>query len=174
MTSNKKTAIQGTLHSADGVGIVRMRGRYSTDIEDMWSAITDPQRLARWYGKVEGDLLVGGEFTEYASGSQYEGRGRIEACDPPRMLRVTRIADEGPERSLMAELVADGDHTILTIEARGMPLEKLYAYGGGWQLHVEDLATFLAGQDVVDFGASWLTRWQQLEPSYREMTVEAL
>jgi hypothetical protein len=28
--------------------------------------------LAHWYGKVEGDLHVGGEFTDFASGSQAE------------------------------------------------------------------------------------------------------
>ncbi|MHB2029730.1 MAG: SRPBCC domain-containing protein [Acidimicrobiales bacterium] len=174
MTSDKETTVEGTLHSAGGVGVVRMKGRYATDIEDLWSAITDPQRLVRWYGKVEGDFRVGGEFTEYVSGSQNEGRGRIEVCDPPRKLRVSRTTDDGPKRYSTAELVADGDLTILTIEVHGMPLEDLYAFGGGWQLHVEDLATYLAGHDDVDFGAAWLTRWEALDPSYLEMVVEPL
>jgi len=174
VTSDKEATIEGTLHSAGGVGFVRMKGRYATVIEDMWSAITDPQRLVRWYGKVEGDFRVGGEFTEYVSGSQNEGRGRIEVCDPPRKLRVSRTEDEGPERYSTAELVAEGDHTILTIEVHGIPLEDLYAFGGGWQLHVEDLATYLAGHDVVDFGTAWLTRWEKLDPTYLAMVVEPL
>ena len=35
---------------------------YDTDIDDLWSALTDPRRLARWYGEVEGDLRLGGEL----------------------------------------------------------------------------------------------------------------
>ena len=48
--------ILGSLRSADGKGIVRIEDRYDTDIDDLWSALTDPGRLARWYGQVEGDL----------------------------------------------------------------------------------------------------------------------
>lgn len=174
MSSDKETTIEGSLHSTGGFGVVRMKGRYATDIEDLWSAITEPQRLVRWYGKLEGDFRVGGEFTEYVSGSQNEGRGRIEVCDPPRKLRVSTTANGGPERCSTADLVAEGDHTILTIEVHGMSLEGLYAFGGGWQLHAEDLATYLAGHDVVDFGAAWLTRWEELDLSYLEMVVEPL
>jgi uncharacterized protein YndB with AHSA1/START domain len=36
----------------------------------VWSAITDPARLAGWWGAVEGDLQLGGEYRErvFASG----------------------------------------------------------------------------------------------------------
>jgi uncharacterized protein YndB with AHSA1/START domain len=64
MTSNAPASgrILGTLRSADGKGVVRIEDRYDTDIDDLWSAITDPARLARWHGQVEGDLRPGGEF----------------------------------------------------------------------------------------------------------------
>ena len=52
----------GSLRSADGAGIVRIEDRYDTDIDDLWSAITDPDRLARWFGEVDGELSLGGEF----------------------------------------------------------------------------------------------------------------
>src|SRR5581483_7508203 len=45
----------GSLRSADGAGVVRIEERYDTDVDDLWSAITDPVRLARWHGPVEGD-----------------------------------------------------------------------------------------------------------------------
>lgn len=48
--------ILGSLRSADGTGIVRIEDRYETDIDGLWSALTDPGRLARWYSQVEGDL----------------------------------------------------------------------------------------------------------------------
>ena len=63
MTSNARPGrILGSLRSADGKGIVRMQDRFDTDIDDLWSALTDPGRLARWMGEVEGDLRLGGEF----------------------------------------------------------------------------------------------------------------
>ena len=64
MTSNAGGSgrILGSLRSADGKGIVRMEDRYDTDIDDLWSALTDPRRLARWLGDIDGDLRLGGEF----------------------------------------------------------------------------------------------------------------
>ncbi len=46
----------GSLQAVDGKAVVRMEDRFSTDIDDLWSALTDPQRLARWIAEVEGDL----------------------------------------------------------------------------------------------------------------------
>src|SRR5262245_19518433 len=64
MTSNTRPPNHtlGTLRSIDGKGVVRIEDRYDTDIDDLWEAVTDPARLRRWYGVVEGDLRLGGEF----------------------------------------------------------------------------------------------------------------
>jgi uncharacterized protein YndB with AHSA1/START domain len=53
--------VLGTLVSADGKGVIRMEDRYDTGVADLWSALTQPDRLARWLGEFEGDLHVGGE-----------------------------------------------------------------------------------------------------------------
>src|SRR5258708_13142675 len=91
MTSNARpgTRILGSLRSADGTGVVRIEDRYDTDIDDLWSALTDPRRLAGWYGQVEGDLRPGGEFRLYIESADLESTGRVEACEPPRRLLVT-------------------------------------------------------------------------------------
>src|SRR6202046_656212 len=62
MTSNAGAGprILGSLRSADGKGVVRMEDRFDTDIDDMWSALTDPLRLAHWIGEVGGGLRLGG------------------------------------------------------------------------------------------------------------------
>src|SRR5512132_4175578 len=100
MTSNTRGGdrILGSLRSADDKGVVRMEDRYDTDIDDLWSALTDPGRLARWYGEVEGDLRLGGEFRARFFASGWEGTGRIEVCEPPqRLLVLTTDADEPDE-----------------------------------------------------------------------------
>ena len=55
--------ILGSVRSADGKGIVRIEDRLDTGIDDLWSALTDPRRLSRWIGDVEGDLRPGGEHS---------------------------------------------------------------------------------------------------------------
>ena len=75
------TRITGTLQSVDGKGVVRMDGRYDTGIDDLWSAVSDPARLARWIAEVDGDLHVGRAFrVTFTSG--WEGAGR-EAVSLP-------------------------------------------------------------------------------------------
>ena len=170
MTSNAREGgrILGSLRSADGKGIVRMEDRFDTDIDDLWSALTDPRRLARWLGEVEGDLRLGGEFRARFFSSGWEGTGRVEACEPPqRLLVLTKDADEPAEQVIEATLAVDGDQTILVIEERGMPLDQLAAYGAGVQIHVEDLAAHLAERERRDTEA----RWDELLPAYQALAA---
>jgi uncharacterized protein YndB with AHSA1/START domain len=167
MTSNAAAdnRIVGTLRIADGKGVVRMEDRLDTDIDDAWSALTDPSRLARWLGEFEGDLRLGGEFrARYFDG--WEGTGRVDVCEPPRHLLVmTKHVRQADEHAVEATLTADGDHTILILEHRGMPVNLLPAYGAGIQVHIEDLAAHIAGQERCDVEA----RWQELQPSYQAL-----
>src|SRR5258707_9610070 len=98
MTSSARGSgrILGTLRSADGKGIVRMEDRFDTDIDDLWSALTDPRRLARWLGEVEGDLRPGGEFRAHFFASGRGGTGRGEACERPRHLLVLTKGPDVP------------------------------------------------------------------------------
>jgi uncharacterized protein YndB with AHSA1/START domain len=146
-----------------------MEDRFDTDIDDLWSALTDPSRIARWYGQIEGDLRLGGEFRLLVHGSGWEGSGRVDACEPPRRLVVTtRELEDDHDNVLEATLTAEGDHTVLVIEARGMPLEKIPFYGAGWQSHVEDLAAHIAGHERGDDEA----RWAELVPIYQNMAAD--
>jgi hypothetical protein len=101
----------------------------------------------------------------------------VEACDPPRRLLVTtREADDSYERgrgappfdeAIEATLTADGDQTILVIEVRGLPLDKIAFYGAGWQIHAENLAAYLAGRER---GATE-ARWDELVPPYQNLAA---
>jgi uncharacterized protein YndB with AHSA1/START domain len=170
MTSSEPPGgrILGSLRSADGKGAVRMQDRFDTDIDDLWSALTDPRRLVRWMGDVEGDLRLGGEFRARFFASGWEGTGRVEACEPPRRLLLLTMQPGRPdEHFIEVTLTADGDQTILVWEERGMPLDLLAAYGAGIQVHVEDLAAHLAGRERCDADA----RWNELLPAYQDLTA---
>jgi len=170
MTGNAAAGnrIVGTLRTGDGKGVVRMEDRFDTDIDDLWSALTDPLRLARWLGEVEGDLRLGGEFRARFFASGWEGTGRVDACEPPRHLLVlTKDPDVPYELVIEATLTADGGQTILILEERGMPLDQLAAYGAGIQVHVEDLAAYIAGRERCDASA----RWAELLPAYQDLAA---
>ena len=172
MTSNARSGarILGTLRSADGKGIVRVEDRFDTDIGDLWSALTDPRRLVRWMGEVEGDLRLGGEFRARFFASGWKGTGRVQACEPPqRLLLQTMMPGQVGEHFIEVTLTADGDQTILVWEERGMRPDQLPAYGSGIQVHAEDLGAYIAGQERCDAEA----RWDELLPAYANMAANA-
>jgi uncharacterized protein YndB with AHSA1/START domain len=152
MTSNAPAGnrILGSLRSAEGKGVVRVEDRFDAHVDDVWSARTDPRRLARWLGEVEGDLRLGGEFRAHFFASGWEGSGRVEACERPQRLLVrTNQPGKPDEQVIEVTLTADGDETILVWEERGMPLDLRAAYGAGVQVHVEDLAACMAGANAA-------------------------
>lgn len=165
MTSHDTQAtLLGTLRAAGGKGVLRMEDVYSSDIDDLWSALTDPQRLARWIADVDGDLRPGGAFrASFTSG--WEGPGRVDVCEAPHRLLVTMSPGEDDETVIEAELAAQGEQTRLVVEERGLPLADVADHGAGWQAHIEDLGTHLAGGDRGD----WHARWTDLIPAYREL-----
>jgi uncharacterized protein YndB with AHSA1/START domain len=170
MTGNTSGGVRilGSLGSADGFGTVRIEDRFDTDIDDVWSALTEPERLDRWYGEIEGELRVGGAFRARLHASGWEGTGRVEECEPPRrLLVVTKEADEPNEDSTEVTLTGDGDQTVLVVEQRGLPLDHLWAYGAGLQIHVEDLAAHIAGRERDDAA----TRFDELKPAYKDLTT---
>ena len=178
MTSDASpsTRIMGSLRSAAGVGVVRIEERYDTDLDDLWSAITDPDRLARWFGEVDGELSQGGAFRLHIADAG-ERIGQVEVCEPLQRVVVTsRETDESYRRGQGVPpfdavweitLTADGDGTILVIEVKGMPLDKIAFYGAGWQIHAEHLAAYILGGQSADIEA----RWDELVPLYQELAA---
>jgi uncharacterized protein YndB with AHSA1/START domain len=164
-------SVLGSLHSIEGEGVVRMEDRLDTGIDDLWGALTDPDRLAHWYGEVEGELSQGGEF-RLRIALAGERTGHVEACEPPQRLQLTmRDPDPQPgqpEQTVNeAQLSAEGAQTRLVWEVRGMPVNLLPAYGAGIQIHVEHLADYISGRELRNAE----TRWNELFPAYEALGV---
>lgn len=172
--SDSGTRLLGSLRSAGGAGVVRVEERFDTGIDDLWQALTVPDRLALWWGEVEGDLRLGGEFR---LSSDWYGTGRVVACEAPRLLRIRiRESDESYksgqgvppfDENLEARLTAEGGRTVLVVETAGMPLDVVAFYGVGWQVHLENLAAHLAGRERGDTEA----RWGELIPPYQALAA---
>ncbi len=156
----------GTMRALDEKrGAVRVEDVYDTDIDDLWEACTTPERLARWIAELSGDLRVGGTIHATFT-STWTGHGRIEICDRPHHLRLTMEPGTNDEAELEAWLTEEGDRTRLTVEERGLPLDRLHLHGAGWQAHLEDLCRSLAGESPA-----WEARWTELAPVYETMAI---
>ena len=57
---------------------------YPTTQDDLWDAITNAERIPRWFLPVEGDLRLGGRYQLTGNAG-----GEILACDAPERLRIT-------------------------------------------------------------------------------------
>src|SRR5947199_437407 len=64
--------------------VVTITQTYDAEVEDVWDAVTDAERIPRWFLPVTGDLRVGGRYELKGNAS-----GTIESCDPPRSFTAT-------------------------------------------------------------------------------------
>jgi uncharacterized protein YndB with AHSA1/START domain len=136
---------------------VELRRRYDAEIDDVWDAITNPERLRRWLKPVTGDLRLGGKFE--LDGGEH---GDILRCEPPRLLKVSWLygldADAWPGTSeVEVRLVPGpaGDTELELIHAAfiGEPSFPTYgpgAGGVGWDLALLTLARLLADGEIAD------------------------
>ena len=129
---------------ARGVTLERL---YDTTADDLWDAVTNPERLPRWFSPVSGDLKLGGRY-------QIQGNagGTITACEAPSALDLTwefgggvswvevRIADEAPERARLTLC------HISILDEEFWPTYGPGAVGAGWDLAFLGLALHLSGE----------------------------
>jgi uncharacterized protein YndB with AHSA1/START domain len=118
---------------------------YDAAIDDVWDACTNPERIARWFLPVTGDLQPGGRY-------QLEGNagGSIERCDPPRSFAATwEYGDTVTSIELRLGPEADG-RTRLELE-HVVPADDQQwqrfgpgAFGVGWDLVLLGLGLHLS------------------------------
>ncbi|MRH90053.1 polyketide cyclase [Nocardia sp. SYP-A9097] len=136
----------------DGVPtrIAVARRSYPTDQADLWDALTNPDRLPRWFLPVTGELKPGGRYQ-----TQGNAGGVVESCDAPRQFAVTW--EMGPTMSwLTISLAPDGADTVLELvhEAQVDPgFWTRYgpgAVGVGWDLSLMALGLHVESGASVD------------------------
>jgi uncharacterized protein YndB with AHSA1/START domain len=127
--------------------------RYDAPVEDVWDACTNPERLARWYVPVSGDLRMGGTFEQAMMGS-----GRIVGCEPPRALSLS-LGGGADEIELRLAPAQDGG-TLLELqhattldqhEIGGTMFDAIYCMGGGYYPRLRALGLHLAGELPADY-----------------------
>jgi uncharacterized protein YndB with AHSA1/START domain len=146
----------GEAKTPNGAGrTVVLRRDYQASVDDVWDAITNPDRINRWFVPVSGDLRLGGRY-------QIEGNagGEILRCEPPRLLALSWIygePKEGDFSEVTVRLDADGpDRTTLELEHVAIVEADRWtefgpgAVGVGWDLTLLGLSLHLQGGSIED------------------------
>lgn len=145
---------------------VIMRRTFDTDIQDVWEACTDAERLGRWFLPVTGELKLGGQY-------QLEGNagGEVLRCEPPRLLRVSWTMGEPKEGELSeveVRLSPDGEERtrfelehVAIVEPTFWETYGPGATGVGWDLGLISLWMYLSQGDAFDREAT--QAWSESE-----------
>jgi uncharacterized protein YndB with AHSA1/START domain len=134
--------------------IVTATRTYSTDVADLWDALTSPERLPRWFAPVSGDLERGGRY-------QVQGNagGEIQSCQPPHRFALT-WEFMGAVSWLAVELTEVADGARLELRHTQHTDNEFWrqfgpgATGVGWDLTLLGLGQHLAGAPDVDPAAA--------------------
>jgi uncharacterized protein YndB with AHSA1/START domain len=88
---------------------LRVARHYAAAPDEVWSAVTEPDRIERWLAPVSGDLRLGGRY-------QVEGNagGEITSCEPPRSFAATWEFG-GHVGRIVVSLVPTADGTLLEL-----------------------------------------------------------
>jgi uncharacterized protein YndB with AHSA1/START domain len=166
--------VRSGLRGGVATKIAIARRTYPTGQADLWDALTNADRIPRWFLPIRGELKLGGRY-------QLEGNagGIVERCEEPEAFGVTWEFG-GMVSWLQVTLVPDGQRTTLEL-AHSAPVDPGRweqfgpgAVGVGWDLgliglgrHIESGApvdpamavTFPGSPDGVEFvrrsAASW-------------------
>ncbi len=135
---------------------VKLRRTYNAPIDDVWDALTNPERIGRWFLPISGDYRLGGTY-------QFEGNagGKIVACERPNRLLVTWVYGEAATPEDVSEIevrlspagdeatVFELDHTAIVPDERWAEYGP-GAVGVGWDMGLLGLGLHLQGRKLED------------------------
>jgi uncharacterized protein YndB with AHSA1/START domain len=150
------TTPTGRIESRDGLPVLVIERTFAAPIDDVWAALTDPERMARWIGTWSGDPETGRvAFRMLFEGGDPEDAGEdvdIRECDPPRRLAVTTHAGE-MSWQLELDLSERDGVTTLVFRQPGIDPGEAGNVGPGWEFYLDRLVAAETSGDPagVDF-----------------------
>ena len=151
---------QDRIPAGDGRS-VRLERDYDAPIEEVWDAVTNPERIGRWFLPISGDYRVGGSY-------QLEGNagGQILECNRPNHLKVTWIYGPVSNETDISEVLVrlssvDAGTTRLLLQHTAVVPEDRWeeygpgAVGVGWDGALLGLTLHLRTGKTVEDPEAW-------------------
>lgn len=125
---------------------------FPAPIADVWASITEPDRTARWFGTWRGTPGPG-RTVEFQMGFEEGtpwGNLTIETCEPPRLLAVSAVDDEGAWHLELRLTEGSGVTTLEFVQHLTDPSVTTHS-GPGWEYYLDMLVASRTGQPLPDF-----------------------
>jgi len=157
------TVDAGALRNDEETCAVRFERLYDFTPAELWSAITDPARLARWLAQAQVDPGDGGQVRLAFDEGRTEGR--ILTWDEPHVLEYEWRFTGEDESVLRFELQPQEYGTLLVLDHRRLGRTAGTGYAAGWHAHLDALA------GAIEL-AAWQRRFEELLPVYQAQADE--
>lgn len=148
----------GTRAEHDGRTFIEFTRTFPAPIEDVWAAVTESDRLARWIGGWTGDPADGHvQFLMGFEDNATPERMEITACEAPRLLRLhSTVLTENPEQQqwhFRIDLSETDAGTTLTFAQDVPDAAMAEGVGPGWDYYLDRLVAAQTGGDpsTIDF-----------------------
>lgn len=141
----------------DAGGHLVLARTFRTSAEEIWGALTDSDRLARWYGTWSGDPASGRvELLMTAEDWDQPEPLLIRRCEPPRHLALT-LGTAADAWRVDLDLVDYGGTTVLQLTHRYPDPDEVESVGPGWEYYLDRLVAAETGgsPDAVDFARDY-------------------
>lgn len=143
--------VEDRMRNGEKMRVVIASRVYDTTIDDLWDALTNQERLPRWFAPVEGELKLGGRFQV-----KNNAGGTITTCIPPKSFSATWEFGGAVSwiNLALAPTKAGGVH--LTLEHIMPPVGDHWdkfgpgAVGVGWELGLLGLGIHVRSKDARD------------------------
>lgn len=157
------SAVERSVSSSEREGMpahdVTLSRSCETTVGDLWDAVTNPERIPRWFLPVSGDLEQGGRY-------QLDGNagGRITECEPLSHFALTWEFDDDISWMKVSISEDGGGRARITLTHTAYHLEHWNVYGPGatgvgWELGLVGLDIYLSNPhepmpDETEFATS--------------------
>jgi uncharacterized protein YndB with AHSA1/START domain len=127
-----------------GARRLEFRRSWPDPIEDVWSALTENERPARWIGTYDGPRGAGAEGTVTMTQETEPVREAVTIveCDPPRRLVLEWTAEE--QWRVQLDLSEQGGRTVLVF-SQVFATDAVGDVATGWPWHLDTFEAELAG-----------------------------
>ena len=150
----------------DGRQRLEFRREWPDPIDDVWAALTEPDRLARWIGVYDGTRGPGGSGSFAMTQEEGEPVGEpmtILECDPPRRLVVEWVQQDSDAWRVDLDLTTEGDRTVLRfVQVFGADAD-VTDFAMGWHWYLAKLEAELG---VGPAPGHWDAFYAQVGPAY--------
>ena len=150
----------------DGRQRLEFRRSWPDPIEDVWSAVTEPDRLARWIGVYEGERGAGGTGTfamTHEGGVAAGEPATILECDPPRRLVIEFAQKDAENMRLDLDLWAEGGRTVLRFVQFFPAAADVVDWAMGWHWYLDKLDEVVSGRPAP---SDWNAFIAEVGPGY--------